>query len=104
MERTRPGLRQWIGDATPPGLHSHTIIRGAVVAPWNSPIIVIDTSEPPVRKLVRKQGQDGTTPKEIPTGETGRIAPSGSTAIIESHGEPLACDPMSSALRAGTSS
>ncbi len=95
----KPRLRQWVGDATPPGLHSHTIIRGAVVAPWNSPIIVIDTSESPVRKVVSKQGQDGTSPKITPTGESGRIAPEGSTMRVELYGEPLAGDLVSQGLR-----
>ena len=101
VERPRPRLRQWIGDATPPGLHSHTIIRGAVVAPWNSPIIVIDTSEPPARRLVSRQGQDGTSPKITPTGESGRIAPEGSTMRVELYGEPLAGDHVSQKLRTG---
>ncbi len=81
----RPRLREWKGDIVPPGLHSHTIIRGSVVAPWNSPIIVIDTSEPRVRKVVSRQGQDGTSPKITPTGESGRIAPEGCTMRVDLH-------------------
>ncbi len=96
-------IRRWVGNEPPSNLHARGIIEGKLIEPWNYPITVeYDPNEPaePVRRVVTKQGLDGTTSKHASTGECGRLAPDGSTTIIDFHGEPMAGDPVSQNLRA----
>ncbi len=90
--------RHW-GDEPPINLHFQAVLSGRLIEPWNVPIVVDDASEAPARVRVSRQGEKGTTPKERPTGESGRLAPGGSTTVIEFKGEPMAGDPVSQSLR-----
>ncbi len=91
--------RVWDGEMPPRDLHEPAVIKGALIKPWAVPVLVENPPLSPERVVVAAQGLGGTTPKERPTGESGRIAPEGSTTIIDMQGEPMAGDPVSKDLR-----
>lgn len=94
-------IRRWKGDEPPPNLHQRGIIEDRLVEPWNYPIVVEGdpNATEPVRKIVSKQGLDGTTPKERPTGEGPQLSGTNHDVFVAGHGEPMAGDPVSINLR-----
>lgn len=92
--------RVWDGNKPPRMLHEVALIQGVFVKPWAVPILVVNSPDSTKRTVVSRQGLGGTTSKYAPTGEGGRLAPSGNTEIVDVKGEPMAGDPISHGLRA----